>query len=457
MHHEFVPVAFIAAFSLFLALPPHWRARNVATLSIIAWLFVTNIIFAVDALIWGNSDAIVAVVWCDITTKILIGSSFALPAACLCICIHLEQVSSVRAARTTAADKRRRQIFEASMCFGLPLFFMALHYVVQGHRFDIIEQYGCRPTTYSSILAIMLISVPPLILGAGALVFAALALRHFLARRLTFLTHLSSSPSGLTPSRYIRLILMSSLQMVWALATTLYNLVFTLRYTTLRPYTSWADVHSGFSRVAQFPTIFIPAEVEKMYHAAWWVTPASTAIFVLFFAFGHEAMEDYKRVGRAVVGLVRRTGVLGTRKVEEKRGIKLPSFVGTGSAKAAEASTSYPTSPTPTKVRPDEFPGFDEVSFGDVSEASTYPYSSHSAYSPSTYAHPPPPPPPVPVLVGYPTTPSTASTSTIAFAPVVVHAPAPTSTLPQRPRLSSTGVPRPVTYPSFAADVEAQR
>ncbi|KAJ6484219.1 hypothetical protein C8R45DRAFT_1215006 [Mycena sanguinolenta] len=86
----------------------------------------------------------------------------------------------------------------------------------------------------------MLISAP-LIFGAGALVFAALALRHFLARCLTFLTHLSfdSSPSDLTPFRYICIILMSSLQMVWALATTAYNLVFTLRYTTLRRRTLW--------------------------------------------------------------------------------------------------------------------------------------------------------------------------------------------------------------------------
>jgi pheromone a factor receptor len=67
MHPEFAPVAFIAAFSLFLALPWHWRAGNVATLSIIAWLFTINIIFAVDALIWGDSTAIVAAVWCDIS------------------------------------------------------------------------------------------------------------------------------------------------------------------------------------------------------------------------------------------------------------------------------------------------------------------------------------------------------------------------------------------------------
>ncbi|KAJ6484212.1 pheromone A receptor-domain-containing protein [Mycena sanguinolenta] len=157
----------------------------------------------------------------------------------------------------------------------------SIDYVVQGHRFDIIEQCDCRPTAYPSIFAIMLISA----LGAGALVFAALALQRFLARRLALPTHLSSesSPSDLTPFRYIRLILVSSLRMVWALTTTAYNLILTPRYATFRPYTSWADVHNGLSRIAPFPTIFTPAEMEGMYHAAWWVTPLSPFTLLTIF------------------------------------------------------------------------------------------------------------------------------------------------------------------------------
>lgn len=59
-------------------------------------------------------------------TKLIIGANFALPAAGLCICIHLERVASVRLAQNTVSDKRRRQLFEAGMCIGLPIVFMAL-------------------------------------------------------------------------------------------------------------------------------------------------------------------------------------------------------------------------------------------------------------------------------------------------------------------------------------------
>jgi pheromone a factor receptor len=66
MYPEFAPVAFLSAFSLALPLPWHWRARNVATLSIMFWLFITNMIYGIDAVIWGDSIDIVATVWCDI-------------------------------------------------------------------------------------------------------------------------------------------------------------------------------------------------------------------------------------------------------------------------------------------------------------------------------------------------------------------------------------------------------
>ncbi|KAF8164655.1 hypothetical protein K438DRAFT_1984577 [Mycena galopus ATCC 62051] len=46
---------------------PHTGAQAKLPPSIIAWLFATNIISAVDALMWGDSDAIIVVVWCDIT------------------------------------------------------------------------------------------------------------------------------------------------------------------------------------------------------------------------------------------------------------------------------------------------------------------------------------------------------------------------------------------------------
>lgn len=67
MSAELPYVAFIAAALVLVPLPWHWRARNIATLSMIAWLFVINIIYGVDAVIWHHRVSRTAYVWCDIS------------------------------------------------------------------------------------------------------------------------------------------------------------------------------------------------------------------------------------------------------------------------------------------------------------------------------------------------------------------------------------------------------
>nr|AAO17256.1 pheromone receptor [Coprinopsis cinerea] len=295
LHPEFAPVAIIACLLLLLPLPWHWRARNVATLSMIFWLFVSNLIFAVNAIIWGDNVKIVAQVWCDIATKLIIGANFALPAACLCISMHLEKVASLRNAQTSGIEQRRRRMIEAALCFGLPFAFMGLHFIVQGHRFDIIEGYGCRPHTYYSIPAIFIVWLPPLLVSVGSLGYSAVALRHFVVRRLTFAAHLNSSKSGLTTSRYMRLIAMAATQMVWSVTVTSYSLWFTSVSIPLRPWTNWDDVHSDFGRVDQFLDFFTPSHIKRSFYVLWWMVPITAFLFVLFFAFGKDATDEYKK------------------------------------------------------------------------------------------------------------------------------------------------------------------
>lgn len=69
IHPEFPFIAFFSAALVLVPLPWHWRAGNVATLSIIAWLFVVNVIYGVDAIIWGDSLVPTLAIWCDISTS----------------------------------------------------------------------------------------------------------------------------------------------------------------------------------------------------------------------------------------------------------------------------------------------------------------------------------------------------------------------------------------------------
>ncbi|RPD60868.1 STE3-domain-containing protein [Lentinus tigrinus ALCF2SS1-6] len=294
---EFPVGAFIAAILVLVPLPAHWRSRNVATVSIIIWLFALDIIYGVNTIVWDGNIFKRLLVWCDITTKLAIGASVALPAATMCVCRNLELVASGRVARLTRDDKQRKMYFDLSMCYGLPVIIMALHYVVQGHRFDILEYVGCLPATYYSIPAVFIIWFPPLVLSLVTAIYATLALHHFFRQRLTFTMQLKNSNSALSTSRYLRLIAMSIIQIVWQTVLTALAMYDNIS-PGLRPWTNWADVHSDFGRIDAIPMVIYSVSYQRQFFLFLWVMPVSSFIFFIFFGFGEEALKDYKNAIR---------------------------------------------------------------------------------------------------------------------------------------------------------------
>ena len=150
MYYPQLPVgAFIAAALVLFPLPSYWRSKNVATLSLILWLFLMNLIYGLNSLVWADNASPRWLVWCDISgssllwisflyvsltrfwvrltaTKLMIGASHAIPAAAMCVCKHLELVASGRVVRLTHDEQRQRKFLELFMCFGLPIILMAL-------------------------------------------------------------------------------------------------------------------------------------------------------------------------------------------------------------------------------------------------------------------------------------------------------------------------------------------
>ncbi|EUC54121.1 STE-like pheromone receptor [Rhizoctonia solani AG-3 Rhs1AP] len=295
MRTDLPVVSFLCTALVLIPLPWHWRARNTATLSIIFWLGVINFTRGINSIVWAGKTINYAPVWCDITAKLIIGANWAFPSSTLCICRYLAQVSSPHHKIANASDKRRRMYFEIFMCAVLPIIAMALHYVVQGHRFDILEDFGCNPTTYVSVAALFIVYLPPLVLSLITLVYAGIALRWFVHRRAQFQAVLQSSNSGLTTGRYLRLIALSITEMLFATATTLFVLVITLEDNGLRPWVSWDFVHSDWLRVDQFAKVLAPQYFWDRYLLTWYMVPITSVIFFAFFGFGQEAKAEYAR------------------------------------------------------------------------------------------------------------------------------------------------------------------
>jgi pheromone a factor receptor len=133
------------------------------------------------------------------------------------------------------------------------------------------------------------------VLLSSPISFPVFSLHHFIRRRLAFAAHLQNSNSALTTNRYLRLIAMAVTEMIWGTVFTAYNLYNNVA-PGVRPWTNWADVHSNFSRVDLYPSSTISPDFLSTMMFLWWAMPASSIIFFLFFGFGEDAMQEYRKV-----------------------------------------------------------------------------------------------------------------------------------------------------------------
>ncbi|KAJ6465424.1 hypothetical protein C8R45DRAFT_1107031 [Mycena sanguinolenta] len=170
---------------------------------------------------------------------------------------------------------------------------------------DAAQAVLASPSAKSALAAIFLVSIPQLLvvfLTLLAFTFAPAALYHFFHRRLTFACHVpskSASPSGnaqapsaFTSSRCPRLIGVTLRQMIVSAVVAGKNMAFIIR-SRLRLYTSWATVPSNFSRVALFPTLFIPVVTWHWTYRPRWAVPLAGVLF----AFGRDAVTEYRAAG----------------------------------------------------------------------------------------------------------------------------------------------------------------
>lgn len=66
-HPDYAVWSFIGFIMVLLPSPWHWRARNIATLSLIFWVAMANLVVFVNSLVWADNFKDTAPVWCDIS------------------------------------------------------------------------------------------------------------------------------------------------------------------------------------------------------------------------------------------------------------------------------------------------------------------------------------------------------------------------------------------------------
>ncbi|KAJ7732209.1 pheromone A receptor-domain-containing protein [Mycena maculata] len=272
----------------------HFQAWNSGTCWYIFWASSSCLNQFVNSIVWSGNTLNSAPAWCEISIRIMMGASVGLPAASLCINRRLYHIASVRCVVITKAEKRRAVLIDSLICGLFPAIYVALQYIVQGHRFNIFEDIGCYPDLYNSLPTYFISSMWPVVIGLVSAVYCVLSLRAFSARRAAFAQFLSAH-NALTPARYLRLSGLALTELLLTVPLAAFTIYLNATASALSPWVSFADTHFDYSRVEQIPHfVWAANESSKIaVELTRWASPACALIFFAFFGFAVEARRNY--------------------------------------------------------------------------------------------------------------------------------------------------------------------
>ncbi|KAK1219045.1 a-factor receptor [Marasmius sp. AFHP31] len=223
------------------------------------------------------------------------------------MCMNRRLYHIVSTIAFTRAEKRRAVMVDLAICIGIPVLAMILHYIPQGHRFDILEDLGCWPTVYRTWVASVLYSGLPFVIACVSGVYSILCLRSFYKRRQQ-LKELLFENHNLKTGFYIRLMCLASADVIVTIPLSLYFFVY--EATDIYPWISWEDTHSNFGRVDQFPALVWKAQKEyAVIEITRWAAIMCSLLFFAFFGFAEEARENYRA---AITYIMKGVGITST-------------------------------------------------------------------------------------------------------------------------------------------------
>ncbi|KAI0270613.1 pheromone A receptor-domain-containing protein [Gloeopeniophorella convolvens] len=293
--------AFALVGFLVCAIPFYWhfRARNTGTCLYMFWAGFGCFLHFVNSIIWNKNMINRAPVYCDIVTRIQAGLAVSIPASALCITRKLYKVTKATSARPTREEIRRSTIVDLMIGPGLPILQMALEYVVEGHRYDLFEDFGPFLFVLDTPPAYPLVAVWPLAIGIVSLVYDVLNIFH-LWKRGRHLKQMLAKQQGWSPNLYYRLIALSIVDIVVTIPICSYLIWADVTGGNMYKWKSWSDTHADYSKVVQYanviwknnPPVHLTLELYR------WLFVASALVFFVFFGFADEAREHYRLVYR---------------------------------------------------------------------------------------------------------------------------------------------------------------
>ncbi|KAF7974532.1 hypothetical protein HWV62_13763 [Athelia sp. TMB] len=258
------------------------------------WTGLGCLIYFINGVVWADNVIVTHPLWCDITSRFMTGMAVGIPCAALCIQRRLYLIATVRSVTTTKAEKRRAIYVDLAIGVGIPVLEMILQVVVQGHRFDVYETFGCFPTTYGTPVAYALVLTWPTIIGMISACYCTLTIIALAKRRSEYNTMLSNG--GVNSSRYLRLMALAAIDVLCTTPLSAYLSIYLNAVSGIPAWKGWADTHYQFNTWGQYPTFVWASNYDfaLSIELSKWSPFMCAIVFFAFFGFAQEARKNYR-------------------------------------------------------------------------------------------------------------------------------------------------------------------
>ncbi|VDC06350.1 unnamed protein product [Peniophora sp. CBMAI 1063] len=330
--YPLVPTAnFVAAFLTMLTfltaqLRESW---NVGVCMLSAWVFVCTLSTGVQTVVWrDNADTSIAPAFCDIATRIQVGTLAAMPACTLVITRSLHRIVSYQTVVFNDPHERRRElILDLILGLGLPIILNILYYVVQDARYLVVEQVGCAPALQNTGMAILLLNSTPIILSLISAVFYMSRIIFFLWRHKRNMNQLFGRQITITRCVYLRVVCFGVINLLVCLTVAISNF---FPIPTPEFYPGWSATHANWTAQSISTAEWHSQGSLTRWSNVWnvWINVwLALAIFGLFGLSG-DARNAYVRAFSAVVPWVGARSLNPTRRIGFQPGILVLPPVG---------------------------------------------------------------------------------------------------------------------------------
>ncbi|KAH9958653.1 GPCR fungal pheromone mating factor [Russula compacta] len=282
---------------LMCAIPFYWHmeAWNAGTCLYMAWTGLGCLMQCINSIIWNKNMVDRAKIYCFISVRIQCALNVAIPASSLCIARRLYCVAAMKPMMSTRAEKRRELTIDLLIGLGIPILEMIIGKctLISDHAYGILEDIGPFVSIPVTLISLVLFASWPVMIGAVSFMYSSESFYKLYKRERQLKELISCNPS-LNRSRYLRLMALSTVEMLGTIPMGLLVMVTDVKIGH-ETWITWAELHGHYFSIPQYPfsewSVFPNAFLLELYR---WSLVLCAFIFFSFFGFADEARQHYR-------------------------------------------------------------------------------------------------------------------------------------------------------------------